>query len=378
MKFDLEKIFSNFDVGGSFVDAVPWGSGHINDTFLVTTEVSESDRRPTEEVHWILQRINHYVFKKPLELMDNAMRVCRHLIGKITESGGNPNRNTLHFIPTREGAPLHVDEAGNYWRVYGFIERVRGYNRVERPEIAYECGKAFGRFESRLADFDAASLHVTIDHFNDPGYLQQQLEEAVSEDPCDRVRLARRQIEVVRSHSEEMLRLSRLAESGELPIRVTHNDTKVNNVLIDTETDKAVCVIDLDTLMPGSALNDFGDSIRTATNTGEEDDADLSRVGIDLELFEAYTRGYLKYAKSFITPIELDNMAFSAKLYAYLIGLRFLIDFLTGDHYFKTAYDHHNLQRCKAQFKLLSNMEDNFIEMNLIVKRVYKEMLKSK
>ncbi len=373
MKQKIETIVSHFNIEGCFVDASPWGSGHINDTYVVIMEDPCEETATAVEVHYTLQRINHFVFKKPIELMQNAMAVSRHLAEKIKEAGGDPNRNTLNFLSTIEGEPLHIDEDGNYWRMYRFIHQVRGYDRIERPEIAYECGKAFGQFQSNLADFDSKKLHYTIDHFNDPVYLLQKFEEVLKADSHERASLAKRQIALVRERAHEMTLLSRLRESGDLPLRVVHNDTKANNVLIDTITDKAVCVIDLDTIMPGIALNDFGDSIRTVTNMGEEDDPDLTCVGVDLVLFEAYTRGFLKYTKSFLTPLEVAHLAFAGKLYPFLIGLRFLTDFLDGDNYFKISHEHHNLQRCKAQFKLLTDMEENFEEMQLIVKRVYRE-----
>lgn len=375
MKFDIKEIVGHFNVDGSYVSSCPWGSGHINDTFLVTLNCSkDGEEGESGEYRYTLQRINHFVFKNPVELMDNAMRVSQHIRKKIVAEGGDPIRQTLSFICTEDNDSVYIDPKGDYWRLYSFIEHARGYDRVERPEIAYECGRAFGQFQAWLEDFEGDPLHYTIEHFNDPPFLISRFEEVLATNSHNRAVLIKKEVKFVLDRSDEMQTLVRLGQEGKLPLRITHNDTKVNNVLIDINTDKATCVIDLDTLMPGFALNDFGDSIRTATNTGEEDDADLSRVGIDLDFFESYARGYLTFAKRFLTKTEQDYLAFSGKLYAYLIGLRFLTDYLDGDQYFKIHHEHHNLQRARAQFKLLQDMEKNYDEMKLIVKRVYREV----
>ncbi len=362
MKYDLEAVFSQFETEGRFKDAAPYGSGHINDTFLVTM---------IDGTNYILQRINHYVFKKPLELMDNVKRVTQHVALKVVEAGGNPMRESLILYKTKNGDFAYMDPDNNCWRVYQFVTGAEGYDQITSPEIAFQGGFAYGKFQAMLADIPGGPMNETILNFNNPTYLLSRFEEVLKADTKGRASLVEEQIQFVQSRAQEMQKMINMLKSGELPLRITHNDTKINNVLIDTETNKAVCVIDLDTVMSGCALNDFGDSIRTGAALAAEDEEDLTKVGVNFELFEAFTRGYLTSAKSFLTENEKNMMAFSAKLYPYIIGLRFITDYLEGDVYFKIHKEDHNLYRAKAQFALCKNMEDNFDKLTSIVNKTY-------
>ena len=368
LKYNIELIFSNFKISGKFIEGQVYGNGHINDTYLIVVKNGNLKEK------YILQRINHFVFKNPAMLMDNVKRVTDHIIKKIILAGGDPSQQTLNIQLTNNNNPFYIDTDGNYWRVFQFIHDAIGYDIIDNPEIAYQGGRAFGQFQSWLVDLPGEPLFETIPNFNNPTHLLKKFDEILKADVKKRASSVSDQIKFIKSKADEMQKLVRMGENGELPFRITHNDTKINNVLIDMHTNKAVCVIDLDTVMTGFSLNDFGDSIRTATNTGAEDDIDLSKVGIDLELFEAYTKGYLEYAKEFLTQNELDNLAFSGKLYPYIIGLRFLSDYLDGDNYFKIEHSEHNLQRAKAQFKLMSDMEINFDKMKDIVNKIYNSL----
>lgn len=361
---NVEMLISQFKIEGDFVSGQAYGSGHINDTYLVIMQTTQEDK-------YILQRVNHNVFKQPEQLMENVRRVTEHIRSKVLAEGGDVNRQCLNLFPTKSGKCFFCDSDGNHWRVYQCIHDAVGYDIVDKEEIAYEGGRAFGQFQTWLVDLPGGPLFETIPHFNDPEFLLERFFEVLKEDKAGRSASIVKEIEFVKQRAYEMQKLVRMGREGSLPIRITHNDTKLNNVLIDIHTNKATCVIDLDTVMPGFALNDYGDSIRTGTNTGAEDDADLSKVGIDMALFEAYTQGYLEYAKAFLTETEKNLLAFSGKLYPFIIGLRFITDYLDGDNYFKIHHEHHNLQRARAQFKLLSDMENKFDLMNETVERIY-------
>lgn len=367
---DLNAISGFFDLPGSFVNAIPYGTGHINDTFLIHMGERDSTKR------YVLQRVNHNVFKKPTELMGNVKRVTEHVQEKMRRSGRDPDRHSLSLLPAKNGGYWDMDDEGNTWRMYAYIENTVGYDVVDSVDKAFEGGRAFGEFQSMLVDLPGGPLYETIPGFHDIGSRLSAFDNAVSRDSVGRSKFAGEQIAFVQKRADEMMRLIRLAEQGLLPIRTTHNDTKFNNVLLDARTDKAVCVIDLDTVMPGLVHFDFGDSIRTATNTGAEDEQDLTRVEINLDFFSGYTRGYLSFAHAFLTDIELKNLAFSGKLMTFIIGLRFLTDYLENDRYFKIHRAHHNLHRAKAQFKLLQSMEMNFSYMQDIIELEYERCLR--
>jgi len=360
MKFDIKEIVSHFEIEGTFKAGEPYGSGHINDTFKIDTV--EDD-----QYDYILQRVNHHVFKDVPGLMENVERVCSHIKSKIEGvEGVNPDREVLTVIPTQHKSSYHKDVDGNFWRMYIFIWDNKSYDRVDSPAKAFEGGRMFGQFQSQLADLPGKPLNETIPNFHNISWRLDTFMDTLERNPAGRADAIRAEIDFVLSRSEEMKTILKLGEAGKIPLRITHNDTKFNNVLLDQD-DKGLCVIDLDTVMPGYVHYDFGDSIRTTTNTGNEDDANLDNIEMDIDLFEGYTKGFLQETKDTLNQVEIDHLAFSGKLFPYMIGLRFLTDYVDGDNYFKTHSEHHNLQRARAQFKLLTSMERQYDEMRKIV-----------
>lgn len=371
MAYNLTKVTGQFQIEGTFRDGGSYGSGHINDTFLINTDNGTNQK-------YILQRVNHHVFKNVPQLMKNIERVTTHTREKLRRiPGSNPDRETLTLIPTRDKKTYYQDDEGNFWRVYLFIENTRSYDIVDDQNKAYEGGKAFGRFQKMLADLPGGPLYETIPDFHNTEKRLQNFRETVTKDPLNRAGEAAQEIEFVHRRADEMTKIIRLGREGKIPLRTTHNDTKFNNVLL-TEDDKGLCVIDLDTVMPGYALYDFGDSIRTVTNTGAEDEKDLNKVRMKISFFEAYARGFLSETLEFLTPNEIDLLAFAGKLFPFIIGLRFLTDHLDGDNYFKIHFPGHNLQRARAQFKLLQSMEEQFEAMNEVIGRIVEEQKKGK
>jgi Ser/Thr protein kinase RdoA (MazF antagonist) len=335
-----------FAISGEFAGAAPYGSGHINDSYCAIFEHRSASSR------YLLQRINHHIFKNPVALMENIERVTAHLATQVADDPDH-DRRALRLIPTRAGGVLHVDADGNYWRAYQFIGSATTYNSVQSPEQAFQAARAFGEFQRMLADLPAPRLHDTIPDFHHTPKRFAALEKAIAADVAGRAATAKPEIEFALARKPLA---TRLVEAG-LPERVTHNDTKINNVLLDDATGEGTCVIDLDTVMPGLAAYDFGDMVRTATSPSAEDEQDLSRVNMEFPLFEALARGYLSSASGFLTPAEKDSLAFAGKLITFEIGIRFLTDYLSGDTYFKVHRDGHNLDRCRAQFKLLQSIE---------------------
>ena len=367
-QFDIERIFSGFEVPGSFVRGYPYGNGHINDTFCVETSF-EGTRR------YILQRVNHSVFKEPVRLMENILRVTEHVRKKLEEQGRDPDRHGLTLLPTKQGGHWHIDDAGNVWRLYIFIEESIAYDVVDSPAVAFEGGKAFGEFQRSLADLPGEPLFETIPEFHSMGKRLDTYKRVCEEDRMNRGGEIQRELDFVAERADGMQVLQRLGREGRIPIRITHNDTKINNVLFDESSGDAACVIDLDTVMPGYVHYDFGDSIRTATNTGAEDDEDLSAVSMSLDLFEGYAGGYLSQASAFLTETEVAYLADSAMVMTFIIGLRFLTDFLDGDRYFKIHRPDHNIVRARAQFKLVSSMEEQRAAMKDVIDRLYEDNL---
>ena len=364
MAHDLRQVSGQFDIPGEYLGGGPYGTGHINDTYAVRFE--EGGR----EARYILQRINHEIFKDVPRLMENIQRVVEHVRAKLTAAGGHdPDRETLTIIPARDGGPYYRSPAGNYWRAYIFIEGAQTYDYVESTAQAREAAKAFGRFQLHLMDLPPPRLHDTIPAFHHTPRRFAALEEAIEADVANRAALAKEEIEFALAHKPMTSRLIDLLEAGVLPERVTHNDTKINNVMLDDETGEGVCVIDLDTVMPGLVLYDFGDEIRTTTCTAAEDEKDLSRIQFRTDLFEALVEGYLGSAGDFLVPAEVDQLAFSGRLITFEIGIRFLADFLAGDVYFKTHRPEHNLDRTRTQFALVRAMEDLTDEMEAVVRR---------
>jgi len=359
---NIKTIVANFQIQGSYLSGEPYGSGHINDTYRIETKENEC-------YNYILQRVNHHVFKDVPGLMENVVRVTEHIRTKLEAvPGANPNREVLTVIPTLDGMSYYIDDGGNFWRMYIFIWDNISYDRVDSPEQAFEGGKMFGRFQSQLADLPGKPLNETIPNFHNIVWRLDTFEQTLEKNPVERANLIRQEIEFVRARAEEMKTILKLGEQGLIPSRITHNDTKFNNVLLDQQ-DKGLCVIDLDTVMPGYVHYDFGDSIRTTTNRGNEDDKDLSQVEMDINLFEGYAKGFLQETKDTLNQTEIDHLAFSGKLFPYIIGLRFITDYVDGDNYFKIHHEHHNLQRARAQFKLLTSMERQFQHMQEIIQK---------
>jgi len=364
MEPNFAAIVKHFDFEGDFLKANPYGFGHINDTYAAYF------RKADGAIHrYILQRINHNVFKRPEELMQNIEKVTTHLRKKIARAGGDPERETLNLIPSVEGGAFHRMPDGNYWRAYIFIEGARAYQVVESLTHVYNAARAFGRFQGLLSDFPAGELYETIPDFHHTSKRLAAFFEAVERDVENRARLVGAEIEFVEQRAGDASVLVDLLERGELPERVTHNDTKFNNVMIDDETGEGVCVIDLDTVMPGLSLYDFGDSVRSGANVAAEDERDLSKVRMDLATFDRFVHGYLDAARDFLTPLEVDYLPFSVKLMTFECGMRFLTDYLSGDVYFKTRRKNQNLDRCRVQFEMVSDIEGKFDRMREIVER---------
>jgi hypothetical protein len=360
----LREVVQQFSVQGTCRDAAAYGTGHINDTYLV--HETEDDR----DASYILQRINHSIFNNPGALMENIMRVTGHIRKKIAKlPGGNPDRESLTVIPTREGKSFLHDEKGNYWRMYIFINNARTYDICASARQAYETALAFGRFQALLADLGGSRLQDTIPFFHHTPRRFKTLEEAIAKDEHNRGRDSRREIEFCINHKPLASALTDLLESGAMPERISHNDAKINNVMMDDKDQRGVCVIDLDTVMSGCALYDFGDMVRTVARTMDEDERNLDKVMLDPALFEALARGYLESARTFLTPIEIDNMVTAGKVITFTIGIRFLADHLMGDVYFKIHRPNHNLDRARVQFKLLASIEEKEETMRKIVRK---------
>ncbi|MBO5460744.1 MAG: aminoglycoside phosphotransferase family protein [Ruminococcus sp.] len=353
-----------FQFEGELVNIAPFGSGHINDTFLLTFDIGEDGTKKA-----ILQRMNHGIFKDPVGLMENILGVTAHLKKKIIENGGDPDRETLNVILSKEGKPYYKDSFEDYWRSYIYITGATCYDQVEKPEDFYESAVAFGKFQSLLADYPAETLHETIEGFHDTKARFAVFKKAVEEDIVGRAALVQKEIQFVLDHEDVADYFGNLQEQGELPLRVTHNDTKLNNIMIDDKTGKGICVIDLDTVMPGLAMNDFGDSIRFGASTAAEDEKDLDKVWCDMELFDIYARGFIEGCDGKLTEKEILLLPMGAKVMTFECGMRFLTDYLQGDTYFKIHREGHNLDRCRTQFKLVEDMEKKWETMNAIVKK---------
>lgn len=363
-KEQLEEVISHFEYWGDLTDIRPYGSGHINDTFLLTFL-----REGKGEKYKILQKMNKSVFPRPVELMENIMNITSYLRKKIEESGGDPARETLNVIPAADGKAYYVDSKGEYWRSYIFITGARSYDQVEKPEQFYQSAVAFGNFQRLLSEYPADTLHETIEGFHDTKARFEVFKKAVEEDKMGRVASVQKEIDFVLAREDVADYFGDLLEKGEIPLRVTHNDTKLNNVMIDTGTGKAICVVDLDTVMPGLAMHDFGDSIRFGASTAAEDEQDLGKVACSMELFELYTKGFIEGCGGKLTEKEISLMPMGAKVMTYECGMRFLTDYLKGDVYFKIHREHHNLDRCRTQFKLVEDMEEKWYTMQEIINK---------
>lgn len=358
----INDILKKFRFSGELVDCSVFGSGHINVTYLAVYNDNGA------ECKYIVQKVNPNVFKNIEQLMDNIFAVTSFLRGKIREAGGDENRETLHFIKTVDGDKYYVAEDGSYYRAYVFVSDSISYNSVDSAELFKQSGIAFGKFQKFLADFPASTLYETLPQFHNTKHrYDTEFLPAVESNLSGRKDTCQSEIDFVTEREAYCPRLVDMINDGRLPLRVTHNDTKLNNVIFDEHSDKAICVIDLDTVMPGLALYDFGDSIRFGANTAVEDEKDLSKVSVNLDYFKAYADGFLSQAGGSLNKDEIDNLAFASLLMTFECGMRFLTDYLNGDTYFKTAYPEHNLVRARNQFALVADMEKHMDEMNAII-----------
>jgi aminoglycoside phosphotransferase (APT) family kinase protein len=359
----LRAVAGQFQFRGEASDFMPYGTGHINDTYLVTCQTASAP------VHYILQRINRNVFHSPASVMENIERVTAHLSGQLA---GHPDRTrrALTLIPARDGRNWHEDAEGDTWRAYRFIENARSYETATSVEQAFQAAQAFGCFQQQLASLPSPRLHETIPDFHHTPKRFAALERAIAADVKGRAALVKPEIDFALRHQSITGVLIEASLKGSLPERITHNDTKFNNVLLDDATGESLCVIDLDTVMPGLALYDFGDMVRTTTSPAAEDEQDLSKVNLQFPLFEALVRGYLSAAGGFLTDTEKKFLAFSGKLITFEIGVRFLADYLAGDTYFKIHREGHNLDRCRTQFKLVESIEMQEEKMNRLLESI--------
>jgi len=365
--FNLEEILGNYDLQGEYQGFYVSNSGHINNTFVL--EFKTADNRIN---NYVLQQINTAVFKNPDQLMQNIVSVTEYLRETIIRNGGNPDRENLNVIFTRDNTPYYLDLEGRHWRCYNYISDSYTCQRIEKPEVFYNAAKAFGKFQCMLSDFPIETLHETIPNFHNTISRFEDLKMAVEADLAGRAAMVRDEIKFAFDREADTGVLLQLAECGMIPIRVTHNDTKLNNVMFDKDSNEGICVIDLDTVMPGLSLYDFGDSIRYGASTAAEDEEDVGKVSLDLELFEHYVSGYLSAASKSLTLCEVEHLPFSAKLLTLECGIRFLTDYLNGDIYFRTAYPEHNLVRCRTQFALVVDIERKMDVMNEITARIYR------
>lgn len=353
----LNEIVFQFLGKDAEVEIAPLGKGHINDSYKVVSGDNE----------YVLQRINHHIFKNVPELQNNIRRVTEHIRTKLAEQGVTDlDRRVLTLVEAKDGALFHHDAEGNYWRLMVFIKDSKSYDEIN-PELAYRAGMAFGEFQKMLADLPGEPLFETIPNFHNMEARLETFREAVKANKAGRLSEVAELVKEIEDRADEMCKAERLHREGKLPKRINHCDTKVNNILFDSN-DQVLCVVDLDTVMPGYVLSDFGDFIRTGANTGAEDDKNLDNVSVNLDIFEAYAKGYLKNAASFLTDVEIENLAFGAKLLTYMQTVRFFTDYIDGDTYYKIAYPEHNLVRTKAQFKLLLSLEENYDKMSGIIK----------
>ena len=356
----LQSAANAFDFGGPVVcDANHYGEGHINDTFVVWRE--DHSKR------FILQRINTDTFTNPVGLMENVCGVTRHLRAKILAEGGDPARETLNVIPTLSGSTCYLDADGGAWRAYDFVEDTICLQQVGSEADFRTVAETLGKFQNQLADYPASTLHETIARFHDTPNRYANFEKALAADALGRAKNITSEIEFIHAREQDCYVLLDQLAAGEIPLRVTHNDTKINNVLIDAATGKGICVIDLDTVMPGLSAYDFGDSIRTGANDCAEDEPDQSKVHFDLHLYEVFAKGYLSTAGASMRRAEKKSLAWGARLMTLECGIRFLTDYLEGDHYFHIAHPDHNLDRARTQFTLVRQMEEVFDQMLEIV-----------
>lgn len=365
----IRAISHEFAIAGEFVEGVEIDTGHINSTYLAVYETDDGKRS-----RYILQRINEFVFEDPLQVIRNVEAVTRHINWKVLRVKKDASGQTLSIFPARGGRSFAYGENGGVWRCYNYIENCKTYDVVENSRQAYQAARAFGSFQDLVSDLPVEEVAETIPDFHHTPKRYKRLMEVIKADPVGRLEGTKAEVDFITQREGLCNELVSMAEAGKLPIRVTHNDTKLNNVMMDAESDEAVCVIDLDTVMPGLSLYDFGDLVRTATSPVEEDEKDLSKVEMRMKMFQALAEGYLDGCEC-LNPTEIENLVTGAKVMTLEVGMRFLTDYLEGDTYFKTEYSEHNLVRCRAQLRLLECIEEKEEEMNKFISSLAKAKL---
>jgi Ser/Thr protein kinase RdoA (MazF antagonist) len=361
----IRDISNRFAISGVFENAEQIESGHINTTYRVSFREKDGTIR-----RYIIQSINSHVFRNPHQVMDNVKMVTKHINDRVLRLRKDLGGQTLYLFPARDGRFRVEDEEGNIWRCYNCIEGCVTYDVVENTRQAFEAARAFGSFQHLVSDLDASVIQETIPDFHNTPLRFQRLMEVAAADPMGRLASVAEEIEFIRSRENIVGILLDHVRAGCIPVRVTHNDTKINNVMIDAQTDEAVCVIDLDTVMPGLSLYDFGDLVRSATSPAAEDEQDLGRVEMRMPIFEALVEGYLSTAEGFLNAVEIDHLAHSGKLMTLEVGIRFLTDYLEGDMYFRIKRPGHNLDRCRTQLRLVRHIEENQPAMESFVRKV--------
>lgn len=363
---DIEEIVKKFNIKGELINISYCDTGNINRTFVISVLDGEKVKKYT------LQKINTTVFNQPYLLMKNIENITKYCKEYLKENNEDYERGTLNVIKTKRKQNLYRNIDDEYYRMYNYVENVRTYDNAKDTQIIYNVGKAFGKFVHMLDGYPSDSLYETIPNFHNTKVRYNDFINSIKKDPCNRVKDVKEEIKFLVEREEQLGIIVDQINCGNIPSRVTHNDTKINNVLIDVETNKAVCVIDLDTVMPGSALYDFGDAIRSCTALTVEDDTNLKNVGINLEYFKSFTEAYLSETKDILTKTEIDYLAYSCILITLELSMRFLTDYINGDTYFKCNYENHNLDRCRNQITLVKDMEEKYELMNSIVKDIIK------
>lgn len=361
------KAIQLFDIEDEIIEIKPFGGGLINATFLVKTKLKNNENRK-----YILQKINHYIFKEVEKLMINYCNVCDYLKEVVKNNNGDISRETITVVNTKDGNSYAKDSEGNYWRVILFIPNTISCETISCSEDFYKTGKAFGKFQKMLSNYNAENLYESIPNFHNTKERLKTFIKAIEENKSGRIENVKDEIKFILDRKDEASLLVDMLERGELPLRVTHNDTKLSNILLDIDTKEGICVIDLDTIMPGLSLYDFGDGIRTGATFAKEDEVDLNKVYVDLELFEAFTKGFIEGADNGLTEKEICMLPFGAKIITLEQGIRFLTDYLDGDLYYKTSYENHNLVRTRTQLKLVQDLESKWQDINDIVKKYVK------
>ena len=362
----IAQILAAYALPGTVADVARHGKGHINDTFCVVCKTPEGGT-----ARFILQRLSQAAFPHPEEVMENFVGITSYLRREILAEGGDPLRETLSLVKTGDGADFVTDAEGRAWRLMPFIENAECYQSAT-PELFAASGRAFGRFQYMLRDYPARTLHETIPHFHDTESRFEQFLAALEADKMNRAEGVSPEIQFILRRKADCGVALRALREGKLPLRVTHNDTKLNNILIDRDTHEGICIIDLDTTMPGLAINDFGDSIRFGANHCLEDEQDLTKVNFDISLYEVFTRGFLEGARGSLTSAELEYLPWGARLMTLECGIRFLTDYLDGDHYFHVSHPRQNLDRARTQLKLVKDMEEQFGAMGAVVAKYAK------